>query len=102
MTWYLRPMTQLPLFGVSLACLPPPPEAPQGSGRRRLRAGQDLPVGQALVGVGLPGQAEGALADHVLVDLVAAAGDRHAADEVELLDVPATVDPVGAPEEPVR
>src|SRR5215207_732104 len=106
MTWYLRPMTLLPLVGDSRPVYHRSRGLPSGltpgSARCGFRARQDLPVREALVGVGLPGEAERALADDVLVDLVAAAGDRHATHEVELLGVLAVLDAVLAPQQAVR
>src|SRR5262249_38317261 len=103
MTWYLRPMRLLPLYRYDsspVSTTAPRATPPARSGRgARLRARQDLAERHALVRVRLAWQAERTLTDHVLVDLVAAARDRHAAHEVEQLGVPAIVGRVATPEQ---
>src|SRR3954452_3855964 len=103
MTWYLRPMRLLPVqvrldlvSSTATGAAPPVPSA-----RGSLGAGEHLAERKSLVGVRLAGQAEGTLADHVLVDLVAPAGDRHATHEVAELGVAAGLRCVVAPEQPL-
>src|SRR3954453_11438629 len=101
MTWYLRPMRLLPVqVRIDLVSSPAAGAAPPvPSARGSLGAGEHLAERKSLVGVRLAGQTEGTLADHVLVDLVAPAGDRHATHEVEELGVAAGLRCVGAPEQ---